>query len=235
MQTKVAQQDVAGSAMEFAESKKKVAALTAPRNAVVVGASDRPGSWAARVWRNLNRYEFPGPLYLVNPRRSDVFGQRCYPDFASLPEPPDHLVVLVPAPGVVDLLRGGAAAGARSATVFSAGFGEAGDPAGAVERRRLADLVAETGIGVSGPNCMGNICAKSRLVTLTEDRPLTLSKGPVALVGQSGGVMIFLNHALSERGIGAEYLITSGNEVGLGVPDYIAFFAGEPELEVVIF
>jgi predicted CoA-binding protein len=30
-------------------SKEKVAALTAPRNVVLVGASDRPGSWAARV------------------------------------------------------------------------------------------------------------------------------------------------------------------------------------------
>src|SRR5262249_61616979 len=40
-------------------SKQKVAALTAPRNAVVVGASDRAGSWAARVWHNLNRYQFP--------------------------------------------------------------------------------------------------------------------------------------------------------------------------------
>ena len=44
--------------LDLTESKKKVEALTAPRNAVLVGASDRPGSWAARVWRNLNRYEF---------------------------------------------------------------------------------------------------------------------------------------------------------------------------------
>jgi acetyltransferase len=152
-----------------------------------------------------------------------------------LPEPPDHLVVLVPAPNVADLLHSGAAAGARSATVFSAGFGEAGDPEGRELRHKLAGVIADSGLGVSGPNCMGNVCAKSRLVTLTEDRPLTLSEGPVALVGQSGGVMIFINHALSERGIVAEYLITSGNETGLTVPDYIAFFAGEPELKVIIF
>jgi acetate---CoA ligase (ADP-forming) len=48
--------------MNLEASKKKVAALTAPRNAVLVGASDRPGSWAARVWRNLNQYQFPGPV-----------------------------------------------------------------------------------------------------------------------------------------------------------------------------
>ena len=231
----LAQPNMSEHTIDFAKSNAQVAALTAPRNAVVVGASDRPGSWAARVWRNLNRYKFPRPLYLLNPRRSDVFGQPCYSDFAALPEPPDHLVVLVPAPAVADLLRRGAAAGARSATVFSAGFGEGGDPAGARERQELAAIIAETGLAVSGPNCMGNVCCKSRLVTLTEDRPLALNTGPVALVGQSGGVMIFVNHTLWERGIGAQYLITSGNEIGLGVPDYIAFFAGEPELKVIIF
>jgi hypothetical protein len=111
----LAQPNISEHTMDFAETKTKVAALTAPRNVVLVGASDRPGSWAARVWRNLNRYKFPGPLYLLNPRRSDVFGQPCYRDFASLPEPPDHLVVLVPAPAVADLLRrGGGGGGPRS-------------------------------------------------------------------------------------------------------------------------
>src|SRR5205807_9703480 len=61
-----------------------------------------------------------------------------------------------------------------------------------------------------------------------------VQRGPVALVGQSGGMMIFTNQALQERGISPDYLITSGNEAGLAVADYIAFFAGEPQLEVVI-
>jgi acetyltransferase len=47
-------------------------------------------------------------------------------------------------------------------------------------------------------------------------------------------MMIFINAALEERGIWAEYLITSGNESGLSVPDYVAFFADEPELKVII-
>src|SRR5580658_10317837 len=95
--------------LDLEASRRKVAALTAPRNTVLVGASDRAGSWAARVWRNLNRYQFPGPVYLVNPRRSEIWGQPCYPDFKSLPEQPDHLVIVVPAQGVADLLREGAA------------------------------------------------------------------------------------------------------------------------------
>ena len=222
------------SPADLETSIRKVEALTAPGNAVLVGASDRPGSWAARVWRNVNRYRFPGPIYLINPRRTEIWDKPCYPDFTSLPEPPDHLVVLVPAPAVIETLRSGAAAGARSATVFSAGFGEAFDSEAARRGRELAAAIEETGLGVSGPNCMGNVCARTKLVTLTEDRPLKLAEGPVALVGQSGGMMIFANSALEERGIAAEYLITSGNEIGLSAGDYIAFFAGQPELKVIV-
>ena len=144
------------------------------------------------------------------------------------------MVVLVPAAGVIETLRSGAAAGARSATVFSAGFGEGLDDEAAKLGRELAAVIEETGLAVSGPNCLGNVCAKSRLVTLTEDRPQVVQRGPVALVGQSGGMMIFTNQALQERGIWPDYLITSGNETGLTVADYIAFFADQPELKVVL-
>ena len=220
--------------MDFEKTNKQVAALTEPRNVTIVGASDRPGNWAGRARRNLARYGFPGPVYLINPRRTEIAGEPCYPDFASLPEPPDHLLVVVPSTAVCDALEAGAAAGARSATVFSSGFGEAFDKAGAQLGKQLRETIARTGLGVSGPNCMGNICAKSQFVTLTEDRPIEMKAGPIALVGQSGGVMIFINHALEERGMKAEYLITSGNEAGLQVADYIAFFATQPELKAIV-
>ncbi len=220
--------------MTFEASRARVGALVAPRNVVIVGASDRPGNWALRAWRNLQRYHFPGRIFLINPKRDEILGEKCYPDFAALPEPPDHILVVVPAPAAADVLEAGAAAGARSATVFSSGFGEAYDEAGAALGVRLREVIARTGLGVSGPNCMGNICKPAGFVTLTEDRPLNMEMGEVALVGQSGGVMIFINQALEERGMLARYLITSGNEAGLQVADYIAYFATESELKVII-
>ena len=220
--------------MTFEASRAKVDALVAPRNVVIVGASDRPGNWALRAWRNLQRYQFPGRIFLINPKRDEILSEKCYPDFAALPEPPDHILVVTPASAVADVLEAGAAAGARSATIFSSGFGEAYDEAGAALGVRLREVIARTGLGVSGPNCMGNICKPAGFVTLTEDRPLNMSMGEVALVGQSGGVMIFINQALEERGMLARYLITSGNEAGLQVADYIAYFAGDPALKVII-
>jgi acetate---CoA ligase (ADP-forming) len=220
--------------VDFADARRKVAALTAPRNVVIVGASDRPASWAMRVWRSLNRWGFAGKVYAINPGRSEIWGGPCYPDFASLPEPPDHLAVLVPADHVAAALRAGAASGARSATVFSAGFGEANEPAGMARRRDLAAAIAATGLAVSGPNCMGNICGASRLVTLTDTRVTEIGPAPIAMVGQSGGVMLFVHTVLDERGLGVGYLITSGNEVGLTIADYIAFFAAEPTVKIIL-
>jgi succinyl-CoA synthetase alpha subunit len=219
--------------MDLDPSVRKVAALTAPRNVVVVGASDNPGSWPAVVWETIKRYGFPRPIYPVNPNRQTIGSDRCYRDFMSLPEPPDHLVMLIPSALIPDALRAGAQAGARTATVFSSGFGETGTPEGLALERRLLDVLAETGIAISGPNCTGNICAGSRLVTLVDHRVFKVEPGPVALVGQSGGVLLYANHILADRGIQISYALTSGNEASLTTGDYIAFLAGEPNVKVI--
>lgn len=216
------------------ESVEKVRALLAPGNVVIVGASDRPNNWALRVWRNLNRYEFPGPIYPINPRRETVWDVKCYPDFTSLPEPPDHVVIVVPAPHVPAILEDAAAAGARSSTVFSSGFDEAPHEEGKALGRQLREVIARTGIAVSGPNCLGNMVAKSKMVTMTDDRKQELVVGPVAVLGQSGGLVMALKRGLEERGIFTGYLLTCGNEAGLTAADYIQYFAAEPDIKVIV-
>ena len=95
-------------------------------------------------------------------------------------------------------------------------------------------MIAETGLAVSGPNCMGNIHAASRLMTMTDDRPHRVAPGPVALVGQSGGLVMAIKRTLEERGLGVASLVTSGNEAGLTTADYIAYFASLPDIKVIV-
>ncbi|MEX0923362.1 MAG: acetate--CoA ligase family protein [Rhodovibrionaceae bacterium] len=219
--------------MDLEASNAKVAALLKPRNIVIVGASEREGSWPATVWKTVQRYGFEGPIYPLNPNRETIFGAPCYPDFEALPEKPDHLVLLVRSAFVPDTLRRAAAAGARSATIYSAGFGETGTEEGRELGRQLAEVIAETGIAVSGPNCTGNISAAHGLVTMVDHRVLKIAPGPVALVGQSGGVMLYANHILADRGLQIGYLISSGNEADLSCADYIAYLAQDPAIKVI--
>jgi acetyltransferase len=215
-------------------SLSKVDALLNPRNVVILGASDTPGNWAQRVWRNLHRYKFPGPVYPVNPRRDSVWDARCYHSFAELPQPPDHVVVVIPAPHVPDALREAKRAGARSATVLTAGFGESADPAAQQLAVRLEAAIAETGLAVSGPNCLGNLHARASLMTMPDDRLQRLAVGPVAMVGQSGGIAMSIKRSLEERGIDTASVVTSGNQAGLRAADYIAYYAMDDDIRVIV-
>ncbi|MFM2128482.1 MAG: hypothetical protein RL477_28, partial [Pseudomonadota bacterium] len=145
-----------------------------------------------------------------------------------------HLVVLVPAKLVPGVLRDGAAAGARSATVMTSGFEETGDAAGRALGQELRKAIAETGLAISGPNCMGNIVAGHAFVTNPDDRPQGVVPGPVAIIGQSGGIATAIKRTLEERGIVAGTLITSGNEAGLNMADYIHYFAADPNTKVIV-
>lgn len=215
-------------------SQSKVQALLNPCNVVIVGASDKPGNWTTRVWRNLNRYKFPMPIYPMNPGRDTVWDVRCYKSFSELPEPPDHLVVLIPAPFVPDTLRAAAKAGARSATIMSSGFDEGTDAASKELGAKLKAVIAETGMAVSGPNCLGNFNAHANFVSLPDDRAQRIVPGPVAVFGQSGGLVMAIKRTLEERGVDTGYLVTSGNETGLTSADYIAYFANDPATKVIV-
>lgn len=211
-----------------------VHALLNPRNVVIVGASDRPGNWAWRAWRNLGREGFKGAIYPYNPARDKVWDERCYRSFDELPEPPDHLVVVIPARLVPAALRDAAIHGARSATVFSSGFGESPDAEGLRLEEELRAAIEETGMAVSGPNCLGNISADASYVSMIEDRRMVPVLGPVAIVGQSGGIVMAIRRTLAERGVDTRILVTSGNETGLNAADYVSYLAEHPGIRVIV-
>jgi acetyltransferase len=212
----------------------KIDSLLNPRNIVIAGASDKAGNWSPRILRNLMRYNYSGPIYPLNPARDEVWNRRCYRNFQQLPEPPDHILVLVPAPYVPQMLRDGAAAGARSATVITAGFSESTDPERKVLGEELRRVIEETGLAVSGPNCLGNFNASASLFTLPDDRQQQFTPGPVAIVAQSGGIVLALKRTLEERGIATGMLVTSGNETGLTAADYIAYYVQQPSVRVIV-
>ena len=211
-----------------------VRALLSPKNVVIVGASDRPGSWSRRVFRSLERTGFPGQVYPVNPRNPTVWdGRTCYPDLRSLPERADHVVVLVPGHAAIETIREAGRVGARSATIFASGFGEGEDPDEKALGAELDAAIRESRLAVSGPNCLGNLAAPYNLMTITDERIERLARGPVAIFGQSGGIVTVIYRSLLNRGVQPGYALTVGNERGLNSADYIRFFAEDEDTQVI--
>ena len=125
---------------------KSVHAMLHPRNIVLVGATDKPGNYAERIWNNLIKYNYRGGLYPVNAKRETIWGVPCYKDFLSLPNKPDHVLVLVPARFAVQVIRDAARAGARSATIVTSGFGELQDDESQVLAAERAPALAASRI-----------------------------------------------------------------------------------------
>src|SRR5580700_604955 len=219
---------------DASEIVKRIHAMLHPRNIVLVGATDKPGNYAERIWNNLIKYKFAGGLYPLNARRETIWGVPCYKDFASLPEKPDHVLVLVPARFAVQVVRDAAAAGARSATIVTSGFSELQDDESQKLAAELQQAIRETGLAVTGPNCLGNLSAGEKLFTNIDDRVVTMEAGPVAIAGQSGAIVMAIRQALEDRGVGVGYMVTTGNEAGLETPDLMSYFAADPSIRVIV-
>ena len=219
---------------EASDIVKSIHAMLHPRNIVLVGATDKPGNYAERIWNNLIKYQYQGGLYPVNAKRETIWGVPCYKDFASLPDKPDHVLVLVPARFAVQVVRDAAAAGARSATIVTSGFSELQDDESQRLAAELQQAIRETGLAVTGPNCLGNLSAGERLFTNIDDRVVTMEAGPVAIAGQSGAIVMAIRQALEDRGVGVGYMVTTGNEAGLETPDLMAYFAADPSIRVIV-
>jgi acetyl-CoA synthetase len=212
------------SALQTPEAERRVdlGRLMRPASIAVVGATDRAGSYAAETLVNLELIGFPGPVYGVNPKRTEVMGRLCVPSVADLPEPVDAVVVAIPAAGVAAAVDQAGGAGCGGAVVFSAGFAEVESGRGHHD-----DLVAAArrhGLPVCGPNCNGIVSPHWR-IALWGDAFSVPEPGPVALVSQSGNVAV--NALATRRGLRFHTVIASGNQAVLTAADYLTHLAGE--------
>ncbi len=213
---------------------RSVDALLRPRTIAIVGATDRGGDgWSKSIYDNLAHCGFPAKVYLINPRRDELWGQKVYPGFAGLPEPIDLALTIIPAPFVPDALADGAAHGLKCALIYAARFGEGGDGDGAARAAAIRDLCARHGLRVSGPNCMGSLALREKLLLYPAARVRSLPLGEVGIVFQSGGTFQFwLQHAAT-RGLGFSYAVSSGNELDLDLADYINFMVEDEGTRII--
>ncbi|HUK58844.1 MAG TPA: acetate--CoA ligase family protein [Stellaceae bacterium] len=213
---------------------RSVTDLLRPKTIAIVGASDRGGDgWSKAIYDNLAHCGFPAKVYLVNPKRSEIWGSPVYPDFASLPERIDLALTIIPAPAIPATLAEAAEHGLKCALIYAARFGEGGDPEGEVRARTVRDLCARTGLRVSGPNCMGAVALRERLLLYPAARVRALPAGEVGIVFQSGGTFQFWLQQGATRGLGFSYAVSSGNELDLDLADYINFLVEDEGTRII--
>ena len=201
-----------------------------PRSVAVIGASEVPGKASERRTRSLIEGGYKGDIYLINPKRSELFGRKAYPAITEIEGEVD-LVMIVVAPrfltaSVADSIR----MGAKGIIIITAGLGETGEEGKRIEDEILREA-AKTGTFVIGPNCSGMFSSSGDMNILGVP---AIEKGPISVLAQSGNVIDSLTHYARMRKIGFSKIISVGNAIGVNFHEYIDYLKDDPDTKAIM-
>jgi acyl-CoA synthetase (NDP forming) len=210
-------------------------ALLNPGSVVVIGASEDHSSVRGHCCETILRHGYDGRVSFVSRSAPSVFGSKTVPDLAALDHVPDLAVLLTPAAACADVLKDCADRGIRAAFVVASGFAEEGTADGRARQEALSRVARDTGIALSGPNGEGFVDYVSGLAAtfspvLRMAEPIVAGQtkgGGVTVLAQSGAIGFGLADLALARGIALDRIITTGNEAGLTLTDYMDFLVEE--------
>lgn len=208
-----------------------LSALFEPRTIAVVGASTSPDKAGNAMMRSL--LSFPGSLFPINPRATEIEGRLTYPTISEVPAGVDLAVLIVPPPAVPPALRDCAEAGVRAAVICSGGMGESG-PEGAALQEKALSVAREADIRVLGPNTSGFINPVAGVCASFVPGATEIEAGEISVVAQSGGV----NHALAfqahNEGLGVRLAVGLGNAMDVTAADVLDHLAGDVDTHAIL-
>jgi acyl-CoA synthetase (NDP forming) len=203
-----------------------------PESIALVGASNNLLKWGSFLLSHLTGGGYPREnIFPVNSREERIHDMPAYASLADLPRPADLVVVTTPARAVPSVLEECAQYGMTNIIVISSGFSEAGGEGVGLEQE-ITRIAADKGLCLFGPNTMGIVNTAVDMYAL--GAPLQLRKGRISFVSQSGNVGAQLLGWTMSQGIGFGKFIGTGNEASIHCEDVIAYFAEDPDTELVL-
>ena len=199
---------------------RDLSALFDPRSVAVLGASATAGKWGFWLARGAIKGEGSRSVYLVYRNGGEIFGRRAYTALDELPEPPEFVVITVPAAGLEEAVDASLAAGAKAIVAISAGLGEMGAE-GMARERAIAERVRAAGAVLVGPNCLGVYDAEAGFELASED----LEPGSVGLISQSGNLALEIGLLGGEFGLGFSRFVSLGNQADVEAWELVESYA----------
>jgi len=202
-----------------------------PQSVALVGATER-SLWSTILVGNFRACGFGGQVHLVHPRNAEAFGQRCHPSLEAVPGPVDHAYVMTGTAAAFDVIEDCGRAGVRNVTMLTSGFRETG-PEGAGLEARLVARCRELGIRLQGPNCLGFVNYHARVPAFGLVLAPPLEPGGIALLSQSGAMLLQFHRLSQARGIGLAHTVSIGNEAMLDAAAFFEELVDRPEVRVL--
>jgi acyl-CoA synthetase (NDP forming) len=213
----------------------EISRLMRPRSIAIIGISPEPSSAGFLALRNLEEFDYRGPIHLVSRNRTSIGDRACLRAIDDLPDGVDAAMLFLPRVAIEDAVAACARRGVGGAVVFAAGFGEAGGEWQAAQER-IAATAGAAGLALCGPNCLG-------IVDFAHGIPLTFTRqigrrdrvaSGAVVIAQSGGLASIVRAALTAKEVAVACTVSTGNEAVLGLEDYAAYLLEDPSTKVVV-
>lgn len=202
----------------------------APKGVAIIGASASPTKLSFGILRNMTLYGYKGLIAPVNPKVDEILGLKCFGDVASVPDPVDLAVVVLPAPAIPEVLEDCGKRGIHAVTIISGGFKEVGEDGSQLENTCVG-IARRYNMRLIGPNCVGTLDQYTGLnTTFIRGVP---EKGGIGFVSQSGAVAGGVVDIIREKQIGFSNFSSLGNEADVTESDMIEYLSEDDHTRVI--
>src|SRR3990170_464952 len=204
-----------------------------PQTMAVIGVSVTNDRHPANVIYNKNLHRYPVRVFPVNPRGGLFQGTKVFSRVSEIPEKIDLAVIAARAEYVPDIVTDCIDSGVKAAAVISGGFAESGR--NDLEERLVA-IAREAAFPFIGPNCLG-IYSPEQADTffLAGERMVLPPTGHVALVSQSGGILVDQMIKFTAEEVGLSIAISIGNKALIRELDLLDALAADNRTQVIVF
>lgn len=200
------------------------------RGVAVLGASTNPNKLSYGIVRNLIQYHYGGQVYPINPNTNELLGLKAYPTIASVPDPVDLAVIVLPVNTILGVLTQCGERGIKNVIIITGGFKEIGSE-GAATEQAAAEVARAYNMRVIGPNCVGALDVNTGLdATFLKGMP---DRGPIAFISQSGALCGGIVDLFVDSGVGFSHFVSLGNEMDVTESDMLAYFDRDPHVRVI--
>ncbi|MDP2643950.1 MAG: CoA-binding protein [Desulfobacterales bacterium] len=204
-----------------------------PKTVAVVGISFSNERHPANVIFNKTLLRYPVEVFPVNPRGGSFQGQEVFKRLADIPRKIDLAVIAARADFVPDIFTDCIRSGVKGAVLISGGFAEIGRQD---LQDRIVAIAAEADFPFMGPNCLG-IYSPPHIDTffLPSERMVRPEIGNIALVSQSGGVLVDQMVKFANQGLGLSLGVSIGNKAVIRELTMLEYLAADPQTDVIAF
>ncbi len=202
-----------------------------PKSVTLIGASREEGKTGHSILSNLITCNFPGKIFPVNPKSSEILGLKTFSSLENIDSAIDLAIIVIPPKLISSVLDDCAKKDINAAIIISAGFKETGAEGARLERE-IASKAKKLGIRLLGPNCLGLIDTNSNLnASFSKGMP---PKGKIAFFSQSGALCTAILDWSIGANVGFSKFVSLGNKADLSEIDLLEYLADDDETSVIL-